>query len=319
MDAATRVELAGLRRRAYGPEADIDGDAEALLRLVELEDLVRREHLAPIAPAAAAPAAAAPDPAKPARTAPSSRRPSPATPTGAHPATTASTAGAPPPGAPPPGAPPPGAPPPRAPRKKASRPPEPRRPRRLGLTVALVGGALAVAVAAVIGIRLLTAPDEMPDARSTLSPAFQASRAAYSFARDTHAVTLLNIPLDGSFGGFIDLPSDGHVPEFPTTGEVEWAVHLGEYFGWEAWIAGAMVDTAGFRRDHCVLVERGDVTRGRCVPASIRSQSALLVDVPYTFMPAEDRPIGMQEDQRLGFWWRRDQAVTVLLGDDPLR
>jgi hypothetical protein len=176
-----------------------------------------------------------------------------------------------------------------------------------------------VAVAAMIGIRLLTAPDETPDTRSTLSPAFQASRAAYSFARDTHAVTLLNIPLDGSFGGFIDLPSDGHVPEFPTTGEVEWAVHLGEYFGWDAWIAGAMVDTAGFRRDHCVLVERGDVTRGRCVPASIRSQSALLVDVPYTFMPAEDRPIGMQEDQRLGFWWRRDQAVTVLLGDDPLR
>jgi hypothetical protein len=182
-----------------------------------------------------------------------------------------------------------------------------------------VGGGLAVTVAAVIGIRLLTAPEETPDPRSTLSPAFQASRAAYSFARDSDAVTLLNIPLDGSFGGFIDLPSDGHVPEFPTTGEVEWAVHLGEYFGWDAWIAGAMVDTAGFRRDHCVLVERGDVTRGRCVPASIRSQSALLVDVPYTLMPAEDRPIGMQEDQRLGFWWRRDQAVTVLLGDDPLR
>ena len=299
MDAATRVELAGLRRRAYGPEADIDGDAEALLRLVELEDLVRREHLAPNAPAAAAPVAA-----KPARTAPSSRRSSPATPTAAHPAATASTASAPPPG---------------TARNTARHPPGPRRPRRLGLALALVGGGLAVAIAAVIGIRLLTAPDETPDARSTLSPAFQASRAAYSFARDTDAVTLLNIPLDGSFGGFIDLPSDGHVPEFPTTGEVEWAVHLGEYFGWDAWIAGAMVDTAGFRRDHCVLVERGDVTRGRCVPASIRSQSALLVDVPYTFMPADDRPIGMQEDQRLGFWWRRDQAVTVLLGDDPLR
>ena len=47
VDAATRVELAGLRRRAYGPEADIDGDAEALLRLVELEDLARSEHFAP--------------------------------------------------------------------------------------------------------------------------------------------------------------------------------------------------------------------------------------------------------------------------------
>jgi hypothetical protein len=315
VDAATRVELAGLRRRAYGPGADIDGDAEALLRLVELEDLVRREHLAATAPGSAAPGSAAPGSAapaaaathaaaKPSRTAPPLRRPSPPTRAAPHTAATPAARSA----LPPSGA-----------REAASPPPAPRRPRRLGLTLALVGGGLAVAVAAVIGIRLLTAPDETPDARSTLSPAFQASRAAYSFARDTDAVTLLNIPLDGSFGGFIDLPSDGHVPEFPTTGEVEWAVHLGEYFGWDAWIAGAMVDTAGFRRDHCVLVERGDVTRGRCVPASIRSQSALLVDVPYTFMPADDRPIGMQEDQRLGFWWRRDQAVTVLLGDDPVR
>jgi hypothetical protein len=55
------------------------------------------------------------------------------------------------------------------------------------------------------------------------------------------------------------------------------------------------------------------------VPATIRSQSALLVDVPYTFVRPEDRPVGMSEGERLGFWWNRDRAVTVLIGDDPLR
>ncbi|MDY0909443.1 hypothetical protein [Microbacterium sp. CFBP9034] len=39
-DALAR-ELAGLRRRAYGPDADIDGDANAQRRLEELESLVR--------------------------------------------------------------------------------------------------------------------------------------------------------------------------------------------------------------------------------------------------------------------------------------
>lgn len=39
MDAAARAELAALRRRAYGPEADIAGDKVALERLSELEEL----------------------------------------------------------------------------------------------------------------------------------------------------------------------------------------------------------------------------------------------------------------------------------------
>lgn len=37
MDAATREEFATLRRRAYGPDADIDDDPAALARLRELE------------------------------------------------------------------------------------------------------------------------------------------------------------------------------------------------------------------------------------------------------------------------------------------
>ena len=39
MDAATRAELDALRRRAYSPSADIGDDADAVSRLVELEEL----------------------------------------------------------------------------------------------------------------------------------------------------------------------------------------------------------------------------------------------------------------------------------------
>ena len=41
MDDATRAELSALRRRAYGPAADIAEDPAALARLAELEDLAR--------------------------------------------------------------------------------------------------------------------------------------------------------------------------------------------------------------------------------------------------------------------------------------
>ncbi len=44
--AERRRELADLRRRAYGPDADIHGDPDALARLNELEDL-ERAHPAP--------------------------------------------------------------------------------------------------------------------------------------------------------------------------------------------------------------------------------------------------------------------------------
>jgi len=45
MDGDAREELTRLRRRAYGPDADIDGDPDALARLRELEALARAEDL----------------------------------------------------------------------------------------------------------------------------------------------------------------------------------------------------------------------------------------------------------------------------------
>ena len=48
-----RRELAALRSRAYGPDADINGDADALARLIELEDLARADGAPDVAPARA--------------------------------------------------------------------------------------------------------------------------------------------------------------------------------------------------------------------------------------------------------------------------
>lgn len=288
MDAATRAELDGLRRRAYGPAPDLDDDE--VIRLIELEDLVLQERLVLAgasrsgAPAGVA-AALRGNPEKP-RSLSLSKRPS------------AVAAG--------------------SPSGPAAAPATPAPPRR---RIGVVAGMSAVTVVAALGIVALLrliAPTEAPqESGSTLSPAFRDSRAAYSFALDTDAIQLLQIPLDGSFGNYIDLPAGGYVPEFPAKGEVEWATLLGEYFGWDVWIAGAAADSPALPREHCILIEHGAVTRARCVAAELRSQSALLVAVPFTFLSADERPVGMAQGDRLGFWWNHDRAVTVLLGDDP--
>jgi hypothetical protein len=49
---AVESELAALRRRAYGPDADIGDDATALARLHELEDALRRDEVRAATPVA---------------------------------------------------------------------------------------------------------------------------------------------------------------------------------------------------------------------------------------------------------------------------
>ncbi len=71
------AELAALRRRAYGPDADIDGDPQALLRLQHLENRARLGFAAAEVPSAdALPAVAgeAPEPPMPMDAGPPARR-----------------------------------------------------------------------------------------------------------------------------------------------------------------------------------------------------------------------------------------------------
>ncbi|MCW3493190.1 hypothetical protein [Microbacterium sp. SSM24] len=189
--------------------------------------------------------------------------------------------------------------------------------RRAAITLAAIGCAAILAIGGTVLVRALLPPEPEPLTRALLAPAVRDARAAYSFAWDGDAVPLLHIPLDGSFGRYIDLPSATAVPDFPSTGTVEWAYPLGTYFGWDVWIAGASVDGTGLQREHCIAIERNGESRVRCVPAALRQQSALLVSVAYASITPEDRPVGMRPDERLGFWWNHDRAVTVMLGDDP--
>jgi hypothetical protein len=290
MDAATRAELDRLRVRAYGPAADIAGDPRALRRLIDLEAQWLEDR-----GGGGDEASAVPPPPEPAA------GPEPP-PRAAAPAVAPVVVAAP--------APAPATVPVRAPAVR------PALSRRAAIALAAISGAVILTVGGMTLVRMLEPPEPAVTAR-ILAPAVRDARTAYSFAWDRDAVPLLQIPLDGSFGRYIDLPSATEVPEFPATGTVEWAYPLGKYFGWDLWIAGASVDGTGLQREHCIVVERGDGVRGRCVPAALRAQSALLVSVPFASIAPEDRPIGMAPDERLGFWWNHDRAVTVMLGDDP--
>ncbi|MFE7845794.1 hypothetical protein ACFUTX_11460 [Microbacterium sp. NPDC057407] len=296
-DAATRAELANLRRRAFGRAADIAADPRALRRLIELEDALVQARAgapapiphaepAPTEPSASDPAQA--DPA-PADAAPAEASALPASP----PAAEASAPAA------------------------AARAPRPPARRRLAFLSAASVTLVAVVIGALGLVRPTAAPDPAPYGPARLAPAVLDARAAYSFAWDRDVVTLLNIPLDGSFGTYIDLPTGQPVPGFPSTGSVKWVADLGTYFGWNVWIAGASVESTGLQREHCILIQRDDAAHSRCVPAAVRAQSALLVSVPFASVSADERPVGMTADQRLGFWWHHDRSVTIILGDAP--
>lgn len=305
-DAATDVELARLRRRAYGREGDIGSDPRALRRLIELEDAVVRER------AAEASGVVAPrithstgDDASGSERDVTDPEPDLRDDTGSEASRSVLDE-------------PPASAPPSITDGGESPPTSRRRPsRRTVLIAACAATVVALGLGTLGVVRAVSGPDYPPLVRTTPAPAVLDARKAYSFAWDTDAVTLLNIPLDGSFGTYIDLPTSGVIPEFPSTGTVQWVADLGRYFGWEVWIAGASVGETGLQREHCILIQRNDMVRSRCVPAAVRAQSALLVSVSFASVDPEERPVGMGDDQRLGFWWRHDRSVSVIVGDEP--
>ena len=99
--------------------------------------------------------------------------------------------------------------------------------------------------------------------------------ATLEVPRDADADILMQIPVDGGLRpGAESSPTDG-IPPFPSSGTVEWAAPLGEYYGWDLWIGGAK----GFRNEQCIAVVRGAEAKGRCVVAALRAQSALVVSL----------------------------------------
>ncbi|HET6302592.1 hypothetical protein [Microbacterium sp.] len=313
MDAAERAELDALRRRAYGPAAETLG-ADELARLIELEDRVRAEHAQSARAASeAGPAADASTggTAYDVRAAGETTGSEDAGPAGvqvlARPAEAATAV-------------------PSGPREgggggsgspaspsSATEPPAeaPTSTRSRRRTLIVAGIAVAVVAAAVIGSSIVQSL--LRDAGPATEVDYVEAPEAYSFTRDLTSKILLRIPLDGSFGSFVDLP-DSDAPEVPTSGTIQWVEPLGEYYGWDLWIAGA---DGALQREHCVVVTREERARGRCVPAVLRSESALVVPIPYAWIPADERPQEMTPGQRLGFWWGGTNAVIVMIGDTP--
>ncbi|NYE18766.1 hypothetical protein [Microbacterium immunditiarum] len=305
MDAADRAELDALRRRAYGPSAETL-EAKELARLVELEDRVRAEH-APVASGAGdgAPGSASggggsavrddvPNPSDAGAAAGVRVLARPAEPSATEVTRPGDGGG----GA---SASPTGDPAGTATRSKWSR-------RR---TLVVAGIAVIVVGAAVVASTFVQ--NALRGAGPTGEVDYVDAPEAYSFTRDLTSTVLLRIPLDGSFGSFVDLP-DSEAPPIPSSGTVEWVEPLGEYYGWNVWIAGAQ---GAVQREHCIVIEREDRARGRCVPAVLREQSALVAPVPYAWIPDDERPEEMSPGQRLGFWWGGDNGVIILIGDTP--
>lgn len=282
MDAATRAELDALRLRAYGPAADIAEDSGALARLAELEELAL-----PPAPMRAPETEDRGDgrdmSARAGVTGANDTTPMAARVISVIPDATG---------------------------PKAQRPYGRSRPVWHTALVAAVA-LIAVPLGAVAASQ--SAPDPVAVEGGAQGAAGQIPagvRDAAAFVGDPRSETLIEVRLDGYFGVDLDI-DDRDVPLFPVEGPMTWVEPLGDYFGWKLWLGGAE-GAAG--TEACLLLDGDDTMRADCVPVALRDQGALLVSVPYDGLTAEERPAQMTPDQRIGFWWGADGAVTVLLG-----
>ncbi|MFH8251315.1 hypothetical protein ACH3VR_13165 [Microbacterium sp. B2969] len=284
MDEATRAELAELRRRAYGPQPDILGDAVAMSRLTELESLAHGDHTPPPLDEGVLwvdrRGSETVDPAQAHDAGREGERD--AAPVAVATIETPSAV------------------------VDDDEPAPKARRRRRGAGIAFAAALVAVLVGAATAVT--------PSTLSSDRVAVETTRSAYTLARDEDAVVLIQVPLHNVLGteGQLPLPSD--TPPFPTSGKTLWAEHLGSYYGWQLWIGAAK---GMLQEEQCILVARAGVGKGRCVVAPLRSQSALAVTLPYISVPVEDRPAALAPGMRLGFWWFHDSAVTVVLAAAP--
>jgi hypothetical protein len=278
LDAGTRAELAALRRRAYGHDADITGDPVALERLIELEALALQDpHLMVDSAHALAPVGSAAGPES---------------------GTRDST-----------GRPPTHDPEPEVVESNEAVWPVARSAAAPWRRTIAVGIAAVIGVGIGVGMGVGMGEAIAPAETATPTPVALPAEGS-SFRRDQTTKALYEIPLDRPMSTDGD-PAANHAPAMPTSATVEWAEPLGSYYGWELWIAG----TSGWLRpEHCILLHRGSRSEGRCGPETERSPRSLVVDLDYEDIGEDEKPAGMTQDQRIGFWWLEDSAITVLIG-----
>ncbi|WP_404429352.1 hypothetical protein LG299_08925 [Microbacterium lacus] len=284
MDAEAEAELEALRRRTYGPDADIDTDPEALERLTALEDEALRAR------AEQAIVEAPPDVTS--------------EPTGAR-------AGVPMPETVP------------APAVVTSDPVGRSRPRAHTALVGVVGVAALIlgtlggmnAGIASLGTSAPVPTATSPPAVSLMDPVLEAEIAdVLEFALD--AEVLMTLGLDGAFGTYVDVPQDTEIPGFPIP-EPRWMSSLGEYFGFDLWIGGSIRLGEAIEpgpQTLCLVLMQPATNRSRCMEREAWDSGAMLLAVPYAELDEAERPPHMTADQSLGFWWTSEGKLRVMLG-----
>ncbi|WP_375385304.1 hypothetical protein [uncultured Microbacterium sp.] len=194
------AELAGLRRRAYAPDADITDDPVALARLIELEDALRAGAAASLARAVHD---RGPDSAQPAAASPAAGTPAPAAAASAvevaypswHVALVAAVA-----------------------------------------AVAIVLAALAATATPPSAPTLAEGPS-LAEVVPPPSPSASRFDDVGPFADDPAARLLIAVPIGGSAGDYFDVPVAGGTPPFPVAEGLRWSAPLGTFYGWELWLA----------------------------------------------------------------------------------
>ncbi|MFH8250444.1 hypothetical protein ACH3VR_08790 [Microbacterium sp. B2969] len=200
MDAATRAELAALRRRAYARDADIAGDSVGLERLAELEQLAlaARAETAPVpAETAGLPRAAIPTSGSGTR-----GRPAPDPVTHAGPTIVG------------------------------------RAPGRLGPRRRLIAG--LVASVALLAVAFGPLSDLQTAPNPTIADAATASPTARPATADLTGTEHVIIPLvvDRRSGEFIDVSPRPDMPVFLANDVTTWVQPLGVHYGWTLSAAG---------------------------------------------------------------------------------
>ncbi|MEZ3160315.1 hypothetical protein AB1K54_07160 [Microbacterium sp. BWT-B31] len=200
MDAAERIELDGLRRRAYGPAVDVrdELDEAALARLIELEDLARAEHGSTATAGAAAPLDAA-----------------------SHPSRAEARAAA------------------RAERNAERRAGRGRPGRTVAVAVVSVAVVGAAVAASALLQRTLSPVAEEAAEPPTVTVEPMPVREAYSLVRDRAAVVLAELSIDEASARSAPEDEPLVFPDFPSSGPMRWAQPLGEHAGWAVWVGGA--------------------------------------------------------------------------------
>lgn len=250
MDDDARAELDALRRRAYGPDADIADDPEAGARLAQLEERARSAR----APAATAapddPPHADADPRRSDLDGEPAADYEPATGDESDPDETSASVDSPAAG--------------------TGRAPA-RHRRTLIAASAGAAGALVIAAAFFWATR--------PEPLSTADP-LPTAPAAETYIID-------RIEITGPLGNSLEVDLAESWPTIPVVGDVDWASLLGDVFGWELWIYG--IEAPDGRR-HCLLLERHGNIRHSCETVADAAQGALHLYLPVEEIAVALRP-----------------------------